>query len=515
MHKLLALYTNEMIKISKKVSVLVMLAIMAVIIFGFGGLVKYQESSYAQNNSNTDYNAQFQREEMNRQLESAKSIIAEIQEKKKSAEGDELQALEAQLEFNRNQADMLQYAIDKDIILYTSSYRSRAAEKLFSYKTDLAQLEKLPENELPSDQVQQMSKLRDYVDTLEKVIEKKDFKAFIALLNDEINNNQDIPGEEKKIQIESNELLLKYNITGENGSESNYNNANAYINQITNGKLSLLYDVEYNNGTQDQKPLSPEMREKTKNLIAVSEYKLKNLNSGNSDNSANPISMDSSTIISTMLSIGIFVVVILVMILAGGSISSEVSTGSIKSLIISPVKRWKIFTAKVLSLLTVGIISALTAYVFSAIAYGIFFGFNTGAPYIYAKNGVAHELDFYMYHLARLGTDFIMVIVFIIFALMLSILTRNTAASVAISIAVFFVGSQANEILMRFVKGEWRKFIPFNNLNITAKVFSDTAQNTMPWQVNNSLAFSLIYLAVFIICMGYTALDSFNRRDIK
>lgn len=512
MHKIFVLYINEMTKVSKKVSALVILAIMVVIIFAFGGLVKYQETTFARNNANNGYNTQYQKDEMSRQLESAKSAIAETEEKMKSAEGDELQVLKDQLSFSQNQADMIQYAIGRDILLYTDNYRSQAVQKLFNYKAELDQLKKLPENVLQNEQEQQLSKLQGYVDTLGRVVENKDFKGFIALLNDEINNNRDMTEEEKKIHVGSNELLLKYNITGENGNSASYSSARSYINEIENGKLSLLYDVEYTGGGQGQKSLSPERREEVKNLIAVSEYKLKNIDF---ENPGNPIGMDSSSIISTMLSVGTFMVVILVMILAGGSISSEISTGSIKSLIISPVKRWKIFTAKIAALLTVGIISALIAYIFSVLAYGIFFGFNSGVPYIYAKNGIAHELNFYVYQLARLGTDFIMVIVFIVFALMLSILTRNTAASVAVSIAVFFVGSQANEILMRFVTGEWRRFIPFNNLNITSKVFSEGAQNPLPWQVNNSLAFSLVYLAVFLLCMGYTALDSFNRRDIK
>jgi ABC-2 type transport system permease protein len=220
-----------------------------------------------------------------------------------------------------------------------------------------------------------------------------------------------------------------------------------------------------------------------------------------------------------MLGIGIFMVSILGMILAGGSVSSEISTGSIKSLIISPTKRWKIFAAKGLSLITIGIISVLIAYIFSVIANGVFFGFNTGDPYIYAKNGVAHELNFYVYQFATIFTNFINVLVFMTFAFMLSIITRNTAASVAISIAVLFVGSNANTILMQFTKGEWRKFIPFNNLEFTSKIFPNDelmqVANNMPGVVNNSLTFSLIYVAILLICMGYVGLDSFSRRDIK
>lgn len=518
MRKLLALYTNEMIKISKKASVIVILAIMAVIIFGFGGIIKYEDSSNAKNRNNYyDNNMQFQKDEVNRQLEDAKTQLAEIQ-KKKSSE-IELQNLKSEEISIQNQIDMFQFAIDKDIVLFSNSYRAQATQRLFNYKLTVSRLNSIPAAELFDEQKKQLIDAQTNISLLQNTIENKDFKQYISFLNSEINSNTSMSSEEKKIYLESNALKLKYNLTGEVDGVVNMNSdADKFIYQIENGKRSLLYDLDYTENSQSQKPLTPELRQNIKNVIAVAEYKLEK---STVNNTITPnIGMDINSIaMPGMLSIGTFITVILVMILAGGSISSELSTGSIKSLIISPTKRWKIFTAKFLSLLTIGVIATLFAYIFAIIANGIFFGFDTGSSYIYASNGVAHELNFYIYRFATLFTDFIGVVVFMTFALMLSIITRNTAASVAISIAVFFVGSNANTILMQFVKGDWRKFIPFNNLSFTTKIFPNDGisqvTNGVTGVVNNSLTFSLVYVAVLLICMVYTGLDSFNRRDIK
>jgi ABC-type transport system involved in multi-copper enzyme maturation permease subunit len=506
-----------MIKISKKISVIVILAVMVVLIFGFGGLMKFSENMNSKDNGSSAYSVEIQKEQMKSQLEDAKTKLSEVEKQKASATGDELIQIQSNIISYQNQVDMLQYAIDNGIILNTDTYLSQAVQILFSNKETVSQLSIIPAAGLAGDQKAQLSKAQNNVSTFEDIIKNKDFKKYISYLNEQINSNTAYSDDEKKIYLESNNLRLKYNITGEVDGKPVNGNANQYIYNIENGKMSLLKDLDYTGSSEGVKPLTDERRESIKNSIAVNEYKFeKGIVSNTSTN--NFINDAKSMAFPYMLSIVIFMVVILVMILAGGSISSEISTGSIKSLIISPTKRWKIFAAKFLSLLTVGIITALIGYIFSIIANGIFFGLDSGIPYVYAKDGVAHEIGFYLYQLARLCTDFIEVIVFMTFAFMLSIITRNTAVSVAITIGVYFVGSTASTIVTQLTKGDWRKFIPFNNLAFTSKIFpNDTISQAVAsaTAVHNSLLFQSIYIAILVICMGYIGLDSFNRRDIK
>ena len=108
-----------------------------------------------------------------------------------------------------------------------------------------------------------------------------------------------------------------------------------------------------------------------------------------------------------------------------------------------------------------------------------------------------------------------------LFAFMLSVITRNTAASVGISIGVYFGGSMAMGIVTQLFRGEWIKFIPFSNLSLSNKFFPYSGVNDILSEMtgvetvgSTSLAFSLCYLAVLCICLLYIAKDSFCRRDI-
>lgn len=383
----------------------------------------------------------------------------------------------------------------------------------------MADLKKIPSGQLTDENKKSITYNEDIISRLLKVINNKDFKEYINISNDIINNDLNLSAEEKKIFLESNDLRLKLSITGEENNVFNQDPSENSISLIENSKRSLLYNLDYSNGQGTPASLTPEQREKIINDLAVNTYKVENkISSMQSTTSSKDIA------VTGMLGIGLFMIIILIMILAGGAVSQELSSGSIKSLIISPAKRWKIFTAKVLSLLTIGIIASLILYIFTILTNGFLFGFSSGSPYIFATNGVAHELNFYLYQLFNVFISFIDVIVYMMLALMLSIITRNTAVSVGISIALYFGGTIANTFLLQFAKGEWLKFIPFNNLGLTTKIFSydviPQAQNgAMTGGITTSLDlpvnFSLCYLAVILICMGYIALDSFNRRDIK
>ena len=74
------------------------------------------------------------------------------------------------------------------------------------------------------------------------------------------------------------------------------------------------------------------------------------------------------------------------------SISSEISSGSIKSLIISPTRRWKIFAAKFLALLSALVIAATIGFIASLVSGYVYFRADTFSPYVYASAGTAHEI---------------------------------------------------------------------------------------------------------------------------
>ena len=142
---------------------------------------------------------------------------------------------------------------------------------------------------------------------------------------------------------------------------------------------------------------------------------------------------------------------------------------------------------------------------------------GSGTPCIYGANGTAYVMNFHLFWLLKILASLIPMLIYMVFTFMLSVITRNTAASVGISISVYFAGSTINNILLLMVKGEWMKFVPFNNLSFESKLFpfENLSTTTSSSGVSTSLAFSLCYIAVLILCMGYTTYDSLCRWDIK
>ena len=100
---------------------------------------------------------------------------------------------------------------------------------------------------------------------------------------------------------------------------------------------------------------------------------------------------------------------------------------------------------------------------------------------------------------------------------MLSVITRNTSVSLGLSIATYMGNSVAMLIVNAYIKKDWVKLIPFNNLNIVDKIFPNF-QSVISTGLENttttSLEFSLAVLGVCAILMFVTMYDSFNKRDI-
>jgi ABC-type transport system involved in multi-copper enzyme maturation permease subunit len=162
--------------------------------------------------------------------------------------------------------------------------------------------------------------------------------------------------------------------------------------------------------------------------------------------------------------------------------------------------------------------AGLFVYGVSTASFAAFFGMSTGKPYIYAVGGVVRVMSFPLYNFAYLYASLITVFVLMMFAYMLSIMTKNTAASVGISIGVYFGGSIVHSLLISLASGEWLKFLPFTNISPETKIFPDNTTSQIAasvTQANTSLTFSLVYIAVLVFLIGYIGFDSFTRQDIK
>ena len=501
MRKIFALYQNEIIKMSKKISTLVILIILIGGIVLSGAVLKIAQVS---SNTYTNYGDEY----YDWYLNDIKYYQSEIDAIRKSIEQSGGHATEDQLKKIEEMNIWIEYD-QRQYDYYNNggrgnSYLSFLIDEIFNLKLNLNESIALPDEE--------KARIADKINKYESIFNNKDYNALLEMQREEARSITD--EFQRDLELSGIDIIEKIDPAGDN-----YNNYQ--LRQITNNyknmKYSLHYNIDYSTGTQT--PLTPDDRTSIENSLAVLEYKIDN----------NLLSLEDSNMISTasadlLVSVGVGVAVFLVLIVAGGIISQEISSGSIKSLIISPTKRWKIFIAKLLALITVGVFAMILTYIVSIATSLILFGTDIINPYIYAVNGTARQMNFFVYQLASVFVNYLDILVYTLFAFMLSTVTRNTAVATGVSIGVYFIGSNATSIMtLIFGNAEWLKFIPFTNMSLAARIFPESGIMSVFNQIGlsgiltsgyPSITFSLIYLAVLVFCLLYITFDSFTRRDI-
>ncbi len=389
------------------------------------------------------------------------------------------------------QAQMEQYEmyLEYDIKLYGDTWKNDIVKSIV----------KLRQNEK-----------NDEAEKLVQILKDNDYSGYIAnekkILKDELDNKE-IGQQEYNDEI----LILELKEEYLNGNEETWKKST--INEIQRSQKGIREGINLNSG----KLLKVEDKQKLEDLIIMDKYRL-NKNIEPTEESSEENFRLRFEMLAPMFVIA--VISIVTVIIAGGTISTEVSSGTIKFWALTPNKRWKILTAKLLSILFYIIILTLVMSLLSVAFANIFFQEN-GETYLYVKNGEVQEIGNTLYTVELYFAKTIPVIIFALFAVMLSTVTRNTAASVSFSMALYMGNGIVMMILNQFIKKDWIRFVPFNNLNIAEKIFSNSnnlsqmlLDGTDTFAKSTSLGFSLGVLVVCAILMLVTMYDSFNKRDI-
>ena len=156
---------------------------------------------------------------------------------------------------------------------------------------------------------------------------------------------------------------------------------------------------------------------------------------------------------SFTISVETAIIAIFAIIIAGGSISSETSSGTIKFWALTPNKRWKIITAKILSILFYITVLTLIMSLLTIICGNIFFD-TQGNEYIYIKDAKVETTGNSLFIIGYYFAKIIPVIFFTIFAIMLSVLIRNSSVSIGLSVATYMGNETVMSILNLFIKYE-------------------------------------------------------------
>jgi ABC-2 type transport system permease protein len=199
---------------------------------------------------------------------------------------------------------------------------------------------------------------------------------------------------------------------------------------------------------------------------------------------------------------------VIMIVVAGGTVSTEFSQGTIKFLLINPVKRWKILMSKYFTCITFGLILVFVTYIFSIPVTGIFFGFdNLSTPYIYMSDGVIHEVNSFLYGALLYLSSSVEVIVLATFAIAVSSLIRSSALAIGTSVFLMAGGTTITTILGSMGQ-DWGRYLVFANTDLMS-----IAQGNSYFP-EHTVAFAVAVLAAHMAVFILTAWDGFTKKSV-
>ena len=257
---------------------------------------------------------------------------------------------------------------------------------------------------------------------------------------------------------------------------------------------------------------SPYIQESNKNSVNIQieqlEYYI--------NNNINPITPGAAKFTVKFMQQAVFMFLpLLIIILAGDSVSGEFSTRTIKVLLTRSVPRWKVLLSKYIALLILSTIVILETALISLIVSGIMFqhigwnepvatGFKVIAGKLDATNVVRVFEWQYIILIYSLGWFVANTIATISF--MVSVLVRNTSTSIGIMMATLIGGS-----FLQFFLSDWPLVKYFFVININLPQYL-----TGSFQPINgmSLVFSSLVLGAWSIVAIIISFLVFNKQDV-
>lgn len=285
------------------------------------------------------------------------------------------------------------------------------------------------------------------------------------------------------------------------GAFVKYQESNGTIPDNENWKQGLKVENEAkkNELEQMQGTVPETVKSQYEKEIAMNEYRIKHDISPNEDYSLWSFVNDTSGMIDF---VGLFTIII-----AAGIVASEFNWGTIKLLLIRPIKRWKILAAKYITVLLFGFLMIMLLFAYSGLLGAILFGMPENfVPYLNYYQGEVTEqsmpvhLLFY-YVLLSISTFMLATMAF-----MMSAVFRNSSLAIGLSVFLLFMGGQVTQLIA--MKYSWAKYSLFANTNLI-QYFEGT-----PMVDGMTLPFSVIMLIIYFLLFLFLSYFVFKKRDV-
>ena len=178
-------------------------------------------------------------------------------------------------------------------------------------------------------------------------------------------------------------------------------------------------------------------------------------------------------------------------IIAAGIVAREFNSGTIKLLLIRPLKRWKVLLSKYLAVLLFALDALIILFVASFLVGGILYGWSgVGQPYLGYTNGNVTEINMLWHIFTTYALDCVSLLMMVTFAFMISTVFRSNSLAVGISLFLMYSG---NILVLVLSKYSWVKYVLFANTDLTVYTTG------IPVAKGMSMTFSLLVLAAYFI----------------
>lgn len=377
----------------------------------------------------------------------------------------------------------------------------------------------------------------DYLVYLEKNIktskeEIKNLKSTVKTSEEEVKKNSNNKNlvtelENSKVQLKALEERLA-------ATEYRYNNKIPYDNK--NWKNNTIRDIAYKIDEKGERLLSETEftqynSEKVAKGYTYEEYKkdydkkIKSVEQAialdwySLENNIPQVEFqqDIRNSVDTTYLMYVSIAIILCIIIGGGIVSSEYSTGTVRLLMIRPVSRWKILLSKLISVFIIGYGVLLTTVVLNIISSGIINGFGGLATNVIAFSGdKIVEQNFIISIIPKLLFSSISLIFIIALVFAISTIIKNTALAVGLT-TVAYLGSSVATMIMASLGMKWvgKTILPYMNLStfVTNPNYAEMLKSEYNIVLNSTMgAIQLLVFAAILIIASFIV---FQKRDVK
>lgn len=370
------------------------------------------------------------------------------------------------------------------------------------YGVDLSSFDTLDKSSL----VLLRDDLNEEVSSLLKVINNNDYSWY---LNMQLSILRESEKDSNTLNmIKAYEKLLDLNIT--DPDDYRISIAEDIIN-LYNQKVVIMDESDYLKSGMvmdygEYVRISELKNKQIDDEIEISWYALSN----NIDLSLNTKSFLRDSINNNFVFISLVVV-----ILAGGIVSTEFNKGTIRLLLIRPNKRFKILLAKFLAITIVALILGVLSYIISFLINGILFGFSDYfIPDLVATSSGVVEKSFIFRSFCNVFILLIPIIFIGVFAIFLSVLTNSTALSVGISIFLL-IGYQLIILLLSSFGVPFMDYTFLPYLDYSQFLDNSYLDNMSMYGIYYSFAKANLVVVMWTVMFYVFSNIIFVKKDIK